>query len=202
MASKHYPGRDVPLNFNGTDIKVSVYPVGIKEFKKFTKAITTAASNLSQLGASIPKTVTRNEDGTTSVSLASDAWLTLGPLVADIVVNDLLDLVEECVTMPADYKFDDLRHWHLPDIVHAWILENFDSPEKINPWIQAVASLYQKLTGETLDTLNLTSTLSSLRDGLSTKSSTATNSDTTGDPSLILDGASSSSGTPSDQPST
>lgn len=201
--SKHYPGREVPLDFGGTIVKASVYPVGVKEFRKFTQSITRAVGSIANLAPTLPKVPKRDVNGkivtdgagVAVYEMSTDAWLTVGPLLTDIIISDLLDLVGGSTKMPTGYEFDDLRHWHLPQIITAWVGENFDSEEKLNPWVQAVAMIFHRLTGETLETSSLTSALSSLLGSVKEKSSTNVNSDTTENPSPMLDGQSLSSGT-------
>jgi hypothetical protein len=191
--SARYPGTEVQLTFakGETPLTVKVYPIGIRQLRKFTFQITTAMQTFASSGIEI----TQDADG--KINMAPGAWKQLAPMAVDIIIRDLLDLVEECVRFPEDEEggFDSLFHWHVPLIVEAWIKENFDSEEKLNPWIEAVQTILSRLLGEQAPTLNITSLLSSLKDTINGTSSTSTNSTKTEDDIRIVDGPSEDSGT-------
>jgi hypothetical protein len=175
MATEHdvyYPGREVALEFpNGVKRTAIVYPVGFVHFKKFTVALTQAFDSanriLSQI--SLPTALKERLDIAkadvaaakkskdpelliASTLIFQEAEKELNSLIVKeilrtmlpVVIGDLMDLVAEC-TKGVDVKR--LAHWHVAPIAEAWIEESFADIKKLEPWIQMIDNLLEKMTG-------------------------------------------------------
>lgn len=129
-----YPGTPVPIS--GT-LVVTVYPAGFRHIQKFSRAVVGLLQRLSQLG------LTQAGDGTYKLQ----DGIQLGPIIAEILVSDLLELVDECCVP----KLGNLPHWHLADVLVAWIGENFGEEARIRPWVRAIEMLVQRTTGHHVD---------------------------------------------------
>lgn len=131
------PGRRVELIEGGRVVgRVKVYPVALRDMKKFAKDIGNALLSVANLRI----------QPDSSGRLPWEQVKLIIPLFADIVIADMLDLVIGC-TKPSCAG---IAHWHLPAIAQAWIAENFGSENRIRPWVQAIETLIFNTTGQSV----------------------------------------------------
>lgn len=132
-----FPGKEIP---NGLGLTITVFPVGFNQIKKFSKNILGA---LELIASSV------KADG--SELLAGDKKkLGMKVLAAAVpaVIEDLLDLVEECVTLTKGetrVPIGKLPHWEVPPIIEAFLMENFGEESRIRPWIEAVKNIMSRM---------------------------------------------------------
>lgn len=127
-----FPGVEIPIELPDGPLMVTVYPVGIRQMKKFVTAIAGAVG--------IIRGMDFNKDGTTDQHLKQ-----ILPHLVPIILNDLFGLVKEC-TVGID--IEELPHWLVAPIVEAWVMESFGEEKKIRPWIQMFENLTEKATGQ------------------------------------------------------
>jgi hypothetical protein len=176
-----YPGQEVEIDWGSGTIKVMVFPAGVSQIKKFSRALAYLVKELT----STP--LVKDDEG--KYTLASLERLV--PVITDLLVTDLLDLVLECCKPKLDFK-----HWHIPQLTVAWLIENFGEEKKLRPWVQAVERMIYQTTGERVQlwqtlrenfTPAATRAMTSLRDNISSQAES---------PTHTSDGLSPSSSTP------
>lgn len=123
-----YPGRRVKLQA----VEASVYPIAMKNIKKFSQKIVTALMALAAM---------RGMQNANGAQIQDFIQKSLGPLF----LNELLDLVQECsVLHDTELKLEDLPHWDVAPLVKAFIEENFVGEEKLNPWKETIQTLVEQ----------------------------------------------------------
>lgn len=133
-----FPGKVFEIKGQGDEVaKISIFPIGAAHLRQFTE----------QIERIVPKIVSQVD--LTKLHDGKEAFKELLPMIAPIIVGDLLDLVSACVT-GIDLTADYLPHWFLPQIVEIWLLESFGDPEKIKPWITIIETIMEKTTGTRL----------------------------------------------------
>lgn len=150
-----YPGTEVVLDFVGiqgetSQVSAIVYPVSFRSLQAFTKVMLKMTDVISSMGSTqIPKSLAEAaKSGDEKAKMEVNKIMTRETLkaLAPFVVSECLDLVKECVK---GVDIEQLAHWHVAPIIEAWIMENFGSLGKLQPWIQAVDNLITQATGET-----------------------------------------------------
>lgn len=129
---------------------VKVFPVGYKQLKKFSKNFGAALSMLNTL--QVPKELLDSENG------GAEAMNIYMKSAIPYVINNLLDVVEDTVTIEPlagsnlpEITLDDVPHWELPPIIHAWILKSFGEKRKISPWTAVVEDLMVRFTNKKMN---------------------------------------------------
>lgn len=135
-----YPGKVVELETARGKIAVKVYPLGFKHLRKFSKNITGAL--LALLGGDVGKGVSD------PVARAALGQRLMGQVIP-YVIDNLLDLLEECVVFQdgLDITMDELPHWEVAKLIEVWLTESFGEEKKWRPWVAAVENLYATATG-------------------------------------------------------
>lgn len=113
------PGRRVEVKSLG--LAATVYPIGIKHFQRYSDKLAGAIEHI------VTMRITKGGP--------VDARLQYALKMIPYVVMNLLDLVRECTVFADGVDVERLPHWAWPPIVEAWIAENFDSEEKLRPWV-------------------------------------------------------------------
>lgn len=137
--------------------KAKVYAIGPRHLKKYGKEVGQAMAALIQI----------------AIKPGVDVKIQLIMQMVPWVMSNCLDLVEECTKLqdPA-VTWDALPHWALPEIIRAWLLENFDEEYKWGPWVAVAEQALKSVTGRTVEISETLSKLSSLLDTTSGTSST------------------------------
>ncbi len=128
-----FPAREVKIGEGKSAVAIAVRPMLVKHVRRFAEPI----------GAAIEKLVA---DGVDFNKLA-ESWPLLLKHLAPLLLNDLFDLLNECV----DVELGEVPHWVLPDVAGAWIEENFGSEDRLRPWFAVVSELLEKLGDEKVD---------------------------------------------------
>lgn len=121
---------------NGKKLTVEVFPLGVTHLRKFNH----------QLEAIVPK-LARNVDFAALREKGDEAIADLLPMLAPMILTDLLDLVDAC-TKGVDLINGYVPHWILPKIIERWLLESFGEAKKIQPWVTAIETMMEKVIGE------------------------------------------------------
>lgn len=139
-----FPGRTVPLEVEidgkAVTLHAVVYPLGFKHLRRFSKDVTGAI--MAMVGTRVPDNL--KNDPVAAAAFSNRIMMQLIPYAID----NLLDLVKECVTFETKgFEIDELPHWHVATLVEAWIIESFGEEKKWRPWIAAVENVYAQVTG-------------------------------------------------------
>jgi len=136
-----FPGRNVELDVNGTKVLVTVYPLGFRHLRRFSKDVTGAVMAI--VGTKVPENL--KSDPAAAAAFSQRVMMQLVPYAID----NLLDLVAECVTFETpDVVIDDLPHYCVAPIIEAWLLESFGEEKKWRPWLATVENVYAQVTGK------------------------------------------------------
>jgi len=141
-------------------VEALVYPLGFRHLKKFNEKITRVMVYLAR-NVKVPAGASEDE-------VFSRVLIDAVPLV----ISDLLDLIEDCVTFnPQKIKMDDLPHWDLPILIEEWLMESFGEVRKRDPWMRAIESTVVRFTGKEIKLSQILSKASSQADGATETSS-------------------------------
>lgn len=159
-----FPGRSVTI---APDVIVKVYPPGIVHIKEFSTVLMRLADQISKSSLSTVK----KPDG--SVGLAPGAAGELINTILPVVLTELFDLLNLCVDI--DLTDPNIPHSVLPKLAIAWIEESFLKEDSINPWMQAIETIVEKMTGKKTNLWAIWSRISSPADSNTTTSLSDTN---------------------------
>lgn len=165
------PGVVVPMPSLGC--QAIVYPLGVRQMKRFGAIFSNALSALASVFV---------VKGKSKEELANDTLKQLVPFV----LTYALDIVTDCVRFQlpdgtpvklkrpdgtvVDLKLDDVPHWEAAPVVSVWLLESFGEEKKWRPWVQAIEDLMSKVTGKPFSTKEMFSKDSSPADTASSTS--------------------------------
>ena len=127
----------------GDGVTARVYPMGLAHVREFYNEIGLVLGSV--LGMLRPGELQR--DG---------AHEHIVVMSLPLITQHLMGLVNKCVAIDGRdgaVSIDDLPHWDLPQILHAWAMENFGEERKWRPWVEAVESVLQQITGERISIL-------------------------------------------------
>ena len=181
-----FPGSKIPVQTQeGSTIDVWVFPHGVGHIRKFKEAMERVFVRIGALKLA-PMEFPEDLNGMTAqqwamVTIAGAKNL---PQIALVVIDELLDLLAECVK-GIDIKSTECPIWVLPEVALAWLMETFGDEKKARPWINMVEQNIKKTTGTDMGLWELLSKRSSAQATPSTSSSTTSSS-----PSPTPDGAS------------
>lgn len=138
----------------------TVYPVGIKHLRKFSKTISTAMTVFMAVKRDMP--VKDMSDQATGEYLIAE----MGPYI----LENMFDLLEDCVTVEfledptRRIVLDDLPHEDGPALVTEWIQMSFGEEKKWRPWARALDTILKRFGGEQVSISKTLSKLSSKAD--------------------------------------
>lgn len=154
-----YPGTIITLKGEGgmdMEMKITVWPMGIRDFKRFKAAIRAITEEVSLIGFDWVK--------------AKEDWQTvLLPIVITIVVDHFLELLNESVD-GIDLMSPRCPQWVLPPVAQAWLLQSFGSEKKLRPWADLVDEIAERAGGKKLKIWQMLTKSSSPQATGSTKS--------------------------------
>ena len=186
-----FPGKVITFDgAGGKQLSVTVFPMGSGHVRKFNAAVTKCFARVRALSLDtieMPadiRSMTDSEWAAIVMKLAKTV-----PQIAIVVMDELMDLVAECVE-GVDLKSTRCPIHLLPDIVLAWLMESFGDEKKARPWINLAEQIFSKVTGKPLDLWGVLS--KRLSAGASAQT---TPSPASGPASHTADGHSLSSGT-------
>jgi hypothetical protein len=120
-----------------TDASVTVHPLGVRHFAK-------AARTLGSLGPRLAKIAGPRGE----LSMAA-----VLPLIFELALTDLWDLVRACTTTPDGVTLDDLPAWDAAAIADAWLELNFEDPTRRQPFVALAKRAMRTFTGADLTSL-------------------------------------------------
>ena len=147
------PGIPVPVLDGRATVRV--FPLGLKHMKKWTRAI------VQTLDFMINQIQLTKKDLQDKEKLGGAL---VGQLAPYIMIN-LLDLMQDCVTVEGDrFALEDLPHYDVAAVIDTWIEESFGDEKKWRPWLQMTEKLITKATGKQISLLDMLSKFSSKED--------------------------------------
>ena len=132
---------------DGADaIEVRVFPVGLVHIKRFTKTLSGCIQSALQL---VPPGAFSIDVGQGRPGITVDKSKLGGvvPRLVEIVATDMLDLVADCCKP----RIDDLPHWHLAEVVTAFVEVNFSGEQKLRPWVTTLERILTMALGERVE---------------------------------------------------
>jgi len=124
-------------------IDVGVAPLGVKQLRKFSAAITKAAPDLlAAIDASGPKDGAK--EGQES-GLSDESMSAFMKAIVPFFFSDLLELVDDCCTV----SLENIPLEHVPEIVDKWITISFGKPEEgfkgLRPWMDLATRIMDQV---------------------------------------------------------
>lgn len=142
------PGQEVVLN---EKLKAHVYPIGVVQLKRYSNRI------LDLIKTVIGSVKVDNQSSYEAMKDAVQKAVTpkIIESVLPMLTSDFLDVISECVMFEVgDESFKDKRipmselnlpHFYIPKIVTAWVQENFEGDDRLNPWKEAINDILNRL---------------------------------------------------------
>jgi hypothetical protein len=137
------PGRVVWLGKGEKRRRIMVYPIGLHQIKEFTAAINDLADTLTT-AAVMPKGALANLTTDEVFKVIAKAVL---PLLIPKMGGKLADLVDSCCKPKMSEFKPTFPHYFIAPVLEAWLEENFLGEDKLHPWVAAVETLAEKMTG-------------------------------------------------------
>lgn len=134
---------------NDVQITLKIQRLGIFHLRTYQKKITAVAKKISE--GELPCDVTRDENG--NILKMKVLWSKAWPLITDIIVEDLLELIQDAITIKnedgkfkklTDDEFNNICISDFPLIVVPFIHKNFADPKSRAPWQRMVKGLLGK----------------------------------------------------------
>lgn len=151
------PGRRVPITDDPNGPAVTVYPVAFRQLRVFTEAVHRI---LFEVISALPPGFFEATPGATTpgverpgvgapesarnLVLDRAVYASLAQGLSRAILGELLDMAAACVKP----SLDGVPHWRVADVMVAWIDESFGEERKLRPWVAAMETLLEKVTGE------------------------------------------------------
>lgn len=132
-----FPGQEIVVETEAGKLSWKVFPVSLRHLRRFSKAVGRVLTTATTLQV--------NVKGSFEEKAAA-----IMPSVIPIIIEDLIDLVAECVKQrkgQPEVDVRDLPHWLAAPVVEAWIMQSFGTEAKLRPWVAAVESVIGKVSG-------------------------------------------------------
>ncbi len=135
-------------NIHDEEIHLRIERLGILHLRKYKKKIFDVGKKLQD--GSLPCDVTRDEAG--NITEMKILWVQAWPMITDIVVEDLLELIMDSISIKENDKYRSITEDEFnlidisdfPFIVVPWIRKNFADPKRKSPWQRLVKGLLGK----------------------------------------------------------
>lgn len=143
-----FPGKGIELN---EKLIAHVYPIGLQQLKKYSNRIFELFKTVMGSIKVDKKSSFEQTKNDVRKALTPEILQSIVPMLS----TDFVDIISECVMLEIKTEgFKDKRiplsetnvpHFYLPKIITAWVQENFEGDERLNPWKEAVNDVIKRL---------------------------------------------------------